>query len=77
MIGIKREIVAKIYSDQRFVNYIRYNPRWYKILYYYPERVDDFFSEAKEAMKIRFSDQIEQLKGQISFLSSLIEYINK
>lgn len=67
----------KIYSDQRILNYLRYNPKWYKILYYAPERLNEFLDEAKESLKIRLYDKLEEFKGQLSFLSSLIEYINK
>ena len=72
-----RNIMNKIYSDQRILNYLRYNPKWYKILYYAPERLNEFLDEAKESLKIRLYDKLEEFKGQLSFLSSLIEYINK
>lgn len=69
--------MMKIYEDQRILNYLRYHPEWYKILYYYPTRLNEFMDEARESLKIRLSDKLEELKGQINFLSSLIEYINK
>lgn len=67
----------KIYADGRILNYLRYHPEWYKILYYYPDRLNEFFEEARESLKIRLYDRLEDIKGQIGFLTSLIEYINK
>lgn len=77
MIGIKEEILNKIYEDDRILNYLRYNPFWYKILYYEPDKIDDFMNEAKKTLKITVSDNINNFKNQVDFISSLIEYINK
>ncbi len=77
MIGIKKEIIDYLYENNVFLNYIRYNPHWYKILYYEPERFEEFLNEAKENLKITMKDKIERMQNQIEFITSLVDYIKK
>ena len=37
-----------LYDHLDLLMYLRYHPRWYKILYYDPSLFNDFVNEAKE-----------------------------
>lgn len=71
------EIMKQIYENPLILEYLRYHPEWYKILYYDKGKITDFLAEAKKALKIRTYDKIENIKNQLGFLTSLIEYIGK
>lgn len=74
---MNKEILQKIYADPQILNYIRYHPEWYKILYYEPHKYKEFEKEAKDVLKINTYHKLEDVKGQINFLQSIIEYIQK
>jgi hypothetical protein len=72
-----KEILYKLYSNPQILNYLRFNPEWYKILYHEPDKYKDFEKEAKSNLKITTYDKIEDIKGQIGFIQSIIEYARK
>ena len=37
-----KEILYKLYSNPQILNYLRFNPEWYKILYHEPDKYKDF-----------------------------------
>jgi len=77
MIGIKIEILDYLYKNPQILNYLRYHASWYKILYYEPNRFQEFIDEAKKELKITFNDKVNQFQNQVNFFSSIIEYIKK
>ncbi len=74
---MQENIMNAIYQDTRLLEYLRYHPEWYKILYYNPNNLNAFLDEAKGHYKIRMTDKIEEFKNQLSFITSIIEYVNK
>ena len=72
-----KEILYKLYSEPQILNYIRYNPHWYKILYFEPNKYEEFEREAKDSLKISTFHKIEEIKGQINFLQAIIDYAKK
>lgn len=71
------ETMSLIYENPVILEYLRYHPFWYKILYYDKSRLNDFLMIAKEELKITLSDKLEGFRNQLDFVTSLIEYINK
>ncbi len=71
------KIMNFLYQNPIYLNYIRYHPEWYKILYYTPEKMNEFIKEAKKELKLTTFDKIENFKKQLGFLESLIDYLTK
>ncbi len=55
--------------------YLRFHPRWYKILYYDPDSFASFVDEAKRELKIRNVDKLENIKKQIEFFSGFRKFM--
>lgn len=69
--------MQELYNNPQILEYLRFHPRWYKILYYDPSLYQAFLNEAKEKLHIRTVDKLENVKNQINFISSLSNYIAK
>lgn len=66
-----------LYQNPVFLDYLRNNPHWYKILYYNPTRFSEFLEEAKQAMNLTMEDRISKFQKQLNFISSIAQYLNK
>ena len=66
-----------LYDNPIYLEYLRYNPRWYKILHYQPEMFDSFLQEAKEKLHLTKKDTIIEFNKKLSFVSSLMQYLAK
>lgn len=60
-----------LYENIDLLMYLRYNPRWYKILYYDSSLFPTFINEAKTNLKIRGIDKLEGLKNKINLAYTL------
>ena len=54
-----------LYEHLDLLMYLRYHPRWYKILYYDPSYFNAFLTEAKTNLNIRAYDKLEGLKENV------------
>lgn len=73
---MRSDILYKIYSNDLYLTYLRYHPKWYVILNKYPNAYNDFEKELKKELKITTADKIEQLKKQIDFINGMLTYLN-
>lgn len=71
------DILNYLYNNPIYLQYLRYHPRWYKILYYSPEYFDEFINEANIEMHLTKKDSFAQFNKKLSFVSSLLEYLAK
>ena len=69
-----RDIMDKIYQDERMLDYLRYHPKWYYYLDQNPSNFVKFEKQVKEDLKITTYDKLEKARKQIDFASKLIEY---
>lgn len=69
-------ILEKIYANDVYLNYLRYNPRWYSILDEDSNRYADFEKEIKANLKLTTADKIESFRKQIEFISGMIKYLS-
>ena len=60
-----------LYEHLDLLMYLRYHPRWYKILYYEPRYFNAFLNEARTNLKIRGYDKLENFKNKFNMLYSL------
>lgn len=71
-----KEVTDKLYSNDIYLNYLRFHPKWYMILDRYPEAFKDFEKEVKVNLKITFNDKLNNFKKQVDFVSGLMKYLN-
>lgn len=71
-----KEVTDRLYSNDVYLNYLRFHPKWYMILDRYPEAFKDFEKEVKVNLKLTFNDKLNNFKKQVDFVSGLIKYLN-
>lgn len=71
-----KEVTDKLYSNDVYLNYLRFNPKWYMVLDRYPESFSEFEREVKVNLKMTFNDKLNNFKKQVDFVSGLMKYIN-
>lgn len=65
------------YDNPIYLEYLRYNPKWYKILYYDPDMLKDFITEANTTLHLTKRDSLLEFNKKLSFVSSLMQYLAK
>ena len=70
-----QSVLNKIYANDIYINYLRYNPKWYIYLNDNPSTFSAFEKEVKTNLKITTADKIDNLKKQIDFINGMIKYI--
>lgn len=73
---MRSDILNKIYSNDIYLTYLRYHPRWYVILNEQPDAYSAFEKEVKTTLKITTADKIENLRKQVDFINGIIKYLN-
>ena len=74
---MREEILQKLYSNPKYLEYLRYHPKWYYYLDENPSNYPIFEKTVKEELKITTYDKLERLKKQISFVSKFMDYFKK
>lgn len=64
-----------LYQNLDLLMYLRYHPKWYKILYYEPSYFKYFLQEAQYNLKLRPQDKLENLKNKFQLIYSLSSLI--
>ena len=64
-----------LYQHLDLLMYLRYHPKWYKILYYEPSYFKYFLQEAQYNLKLRPQDKLENLKNKFQLIYSLSSLI--
>ena len=78
-IPVDGPVVSQIvlYEHLELLMYLRYHPRWYKILYYEPNYFRVFLNEAKTNLNIRTYDKLEGFKKNFNMVYSLGQMFDK
>lgn len=66
------EVQFKLKSNPRYIQYIRENSYWYKILNRNPLMFDEFEMKVKEFYKLRFSDKLTRTLSTIEMFQNVI-----
>lgn len=74
---MREDILQKIYSNPKYLEYLRYHPKWYYYLDENPNNYSIFERTVKEELKITTFDKLEKLKKQINFATKFMEYFKK
>ena len=65
------------YDNPIYLEYLRYHPRWYKILHYDSNMFDAFLEEANKELHLTKRDSLLEFNKKLSFVSSLMQYLAK
>lgn len=65
-----------LYQNPEMLNYLRYHPKWYKVLYY-EGNYEQFIRFVKERLQLRLTDKMEKMKQNMILLQSLGSYLGK
>lgn len=71
------EQMSYLYQNPHYLMYLRYNPRWYKILHYDSEKFQDFIKEANINLHLTNKDRLKKWNKNLSFISSMLGYLAK
>lgn len=74
---MREDILKKLYSDSKYLDYIRHHPKWYHYLDQNPGLYSEFEKVVKKELKITTYDKLESLRKQINFASSFLKYMTK
>lgn len=66
-----------LYEHLDLLMYLRYHPKWYKILYYDPSSFKDFIKEAQINLKITPNDKLENIKNKFQMIYQIANLFNK
>lgn len=71
------EYMNYLYQHEELLMYLRFHPKWYKVLYYEPEMFSTFLAEAKKELGLRLTDKLDKFNTNISYLKLLSGFLNK
>lgn len=60
-----------LYQHEELLMYLRFHPKWYKILYYDENMFQTFLNIAKKDLKIRMVDKLDKFNQNVSYLKLL------
>lgn len=66
-----------LYQHEELLMYLRFHPKWYKILYYDENMFTTFLSIAKKDLKIRVIDKLDKFNQNVSYLKLLKGFLKK
>lgn len=66
------DIQFKIKNDPYYIQYLRENSYWYKILNRTPESFKKFEEKAKEYFSLRPTDKIQKMLQNIEMIQSIV-----
>ena len=66
------DVQFKLKGNPNYINYVRQNSYWYKILNRHPEKLKDFIEEAKTYYGLRPTDRLERAVETISLLQNIL-----
>lgn len=73
---MKKEILDLLYTNDTYLTYLRYHPKWYIILNDNPNLYSEFEKELKVNLKLTTADKIDNLRKQIDFINGIVKYLN-
>lgn len=74
---MKDEILAKIYANEQYLEYLRKNPKWYLYLDQDPSNYKLFEKNAKSELKLTMNDKLERFRKQVTFAGAVMKYFSK
>lgn len=73
---MRQDILSKLYTNDLYLTYLRYHPKWYVILNENPDAYSEFEKEVKINLKLTTYDKIDNLRKQVDFINGIVKYLN-
>lgn len=73
---MRQDILSKLYTNELYLTYLRYHPKWYVILNDNPDAYNEFEKEVKINLKLTTYDKIDNLRKQVDFINGIVKYLN-
>ena len=73
---MRQDILSKLYTNDLYLTYLRYHPKWYVILNENPNAYSEFEKEVKINLKLTTYDKIDNLRKQVDFINGIVKYLN-
>lgn len=74
MIGMNKELYQFLATRPDLINFIRFNPIWYRYLNRDPLRITEMEKEAKRYYGKTFSQKVERVGNNVQMLSMLLQF---
>lgn len=71
------ETKLKLDRDPKYLNFLRENSNWYKILNREPNKYDEFVLEMKKKYKLRKIDKFDNIVDTVDIMSKIISISNE
>lgn len=68
------EYMQYLYEHEELLMYLRFHPKWYKILYYDSASFSVFLNVARKDLGIRLTDKLEKFRTNFSYVKLLSNY---
>ena len=72
---MRLDVLMKLESDPKMMNYLKENSEWYKYLNRNPLNYSKFVHAMKEKYKIRSTDKISKVIDNIDTVSSILNVL--
>ena len=72
---MRLDVLMKLESDPKMMNYLKENSEWYKYLNRNPLNYSKFVHSMKEKYKIRSTDKISKVIDNIDTVSSILNVL--
>lgn len=66
------ETQIKLHENPNYIEYLHFNPVWYKILNRYPDKINDFINEYKKNNRLKSIDRINNALSTIEMLQNVL-----
>ncbi len=70
---MKKEVLDKLKQDKKFLNYLRENSDYYKLLNRDSNNYDLFIKKMKEKYKLRTIDKVDNIVDSVDLITKIIK----
>jgi hypothetical protein len=74
VITMEKDLYQYLITRPDLVNFIRFNPKWYRYLSREPARVSEIEQEAKRFYGKTFPQKIERLNNNVAMVGMLLQF---
>lgn len=71
---MKMSVFYQLQSQPELIQFVRYNPKWYRYLMRDPEKVRDLPKEAKKFYGKTLSQRLEKFSDQVRMVDMMIKF---
>ncbi len=69
---MRHAVFYELIRNPSYLAYLRYHPKWYKLLYRHPEMIKDFYDEYKVVNKLTLNDKIDKMSLLLQMMEMMM-----